>query len=644
LADFEKVWSVRFDTRTAREAVIALHRAIERLDGIARKAEKSIGGVAGETNQGKWRKFGRTAQTALKNIGDTAARAARTLAKGLVIGFGAAAGAATLLVREFSKIENAEAAFTPLLGGAKRAAELVEKLNQTAATTPFQFQTLADSAKQLLPVMNQDIDRTIATLKMLGDTAGGNAQKYESVTRGFTKAMLKGKTDMESLNMIAEAGVPIFTELTKSLGLASNAQLFERIKKGAVSTDDLTNAFQRMTSNGGIFFQGMEIASRTLSGRWSTLKDNISLTAAALGKQLAPTVEKILKYAIDLTSRIREWVTLNRDLINKKLQEFLEVVKTTINEIVQAFRDWRGERSVVDIIADGFRMLGDALVFIMRHWQVISKLTVAVVILIGVIKALSVVLAVINTLAALNPIGLIVLAVIAAIAAFTALVYWAEEVVAWFESIPTPIKMIGAVLMPMLTMIYLIAKAASIIKANWDPIVTWFLDLADQIPDLWNLAMTTVEKTFWQVVKAISDGFNWLARQVTSIINPIIEFFGGSPISFQIDTSSFEADINRLSGEKLSYESSIRNRKAVSHTRTNIEKYGSSSGPGYTDEFSLQSVPQSDPKVSIGDTTINVQTGSGDPDKIAKAVQKRLDRSMSDRLRQASRGAGAMEQ
>ena len=42
-----------------------------------------------------------------------------------------------------------------------------------------------------------------------------------------------------------------------------------------------------------IFFKGMEIASKTLTGKLATLKDNISLTAASLGMQLLPTIKPI---------------------------------------------------------------------------------------------------------------------------------------------------------------------------------------------------------------------------------------------------------------------------------------------------------------------------------------------------------------
>jgi tape measure domain-containing protein len=207
----------------------------------------------------------------------------------------ATAGSAALglgiskVVKEFSKLENAEAAFTPLLKSGAKAKEMVEAIQTTASTTPFQFENLEKSVRQLLPVMNGDINNTIKTLRMLGDTAGGNSQKLDSITRGFTKAMLKRKVDMESLNMIMEAGVPIFDDLRKAAegvnlsrfkGATEQERFFKAISAGVITTDHLTKAFERMTSKGGIFFRGMEIASKTTTGKLSTMMDNFSLMLA----------------------------------------------------------------------------------------------------------------------------------------------------------------------------------------------------------------------------------------------------------------------------------------------------------------------------------------------------------------------------
>jgi len=314
-------------------------------------------------------------------------RGAVTVAKFGAITIGGLTASVGLLIREFSKIENAEAAFTPLLGGAKAAKKLVEELNTAAASTPFQFETLAGAASQLLPVMNGDIQNTIKTIKMLGDTAGGNAQKLDSITRGFTKAMLKGKVDMESLNMIAEAGVPIFTELAESMGVKVNAAFFKMISAGKVGTRDLTKAFEKMTSKGGVFFKGMEIASKTTSGIFSTLKDNISLTAAELGSVLAPVIKDLLRNMITIAKRGREWVKVNRELINERFLEFVESIKKVLKGVGTTFR------------------------FLSRHGATIAKVIAAVVALSLALKTVGVVMGVINLLMMANPLGLFAVAI-----------------------------------------------------------------------------------------------------------------------------------------------------------------------------------------------------------------------------------------
>ena len=251
------------------------------------------------------------------------------------IGAAALGGGLALVAREYAKIEDAEAAFTPVLKSVGRAKDMVEALNQTAATTPFQFGNLADAAKQLLPNMGGDIQKTIDTIRMLGDTAGGNAAKMQTIVRGYNKALLKGKVDMESLNMIAEAGVPIFNELGEVIGKKGPA-MFKAISSGKVKTEQLTEVLRRMTSEGGIFFRGMEIASGTLTGKLSTLKDNVGLAAAELGGVMAPYLKALTNELIKVAMKVKDWIHQNRALIRTKITEFIK----KIPEYLEKIRYW----------------------------------------------------------------------------------------------------------------------------------------------------------------------------------------------------------------------------------------------------------------------------------------------------------------
>ena len=467
-----------------RFSVEAIFKAVDKMTAPVRRMQNRVG------------KFTRSAERGLRRVNRAADAVAGTLTRGLGVGFRVAAVGAGglvaivgLLLGEFSRVEDATAAFTPLMGGVAKATELVDRLNKTAATTPFRFGTLSGAAKQLLPVMNQDIERTISTIRRLGDTAGGNAQKLDSITRGFTKAMLKGKVDMESLNMIAEAGVPIFTELAASMGTKVGPAFFKMISAGKVTTRALEGAFKRMTEKGGIFFKGMEIASQTLTGRISTLKDNISLAAAGIGRVLAPTVKRYVDRAIEAAGAVRTWVSENQDLIRTGFIRFLRIAREELSSFMFTMR---GAPSVKDILQGIFdiavkivRVIG----FIGRHKDVIISITVAIGALVAALKILTAIMTAVNVVMAANPVVLITLGVLALIAAIVLLVKHWDRVKAFLDGIPTwAVILIGALGGP----IAMLAAGAELVRRNWKPLKTFFTSLWSGIVSVFTTALDKI--------------------------------------------------------------------------------------------------------------------------------------------------------
>ena len=73
------------------------------------------------------------------------------------------------------------------------------------------------------------------------------------------------------------------TELADSMGTKVNAAFFKMISAGKVGNKDVIKSFEKMTNKACVIFKGMDIAITTTSGMFSTLKDNISLTAAEIG-------------------------------------------------------------------------------------------------------------------------------------------------------------------------------------------------------------------------------------------------------------------------------------------------------------------------------------------------------------------------
>jgi len=236
------------------------------LNGLESSASKGFGGV------------GKVAS----------AMATATVAALAAVGAGMGA-AATVGLKYNSQMENYMASFTTMLGDESTALQKVEELKKLAAATPYEMGDLADGTKTLLAfgIANKD---TTADLTMLGDISLGNVEKLKSLTMAFGKASSQGKMTGENLQMMIEAGFNPLKIISETTG-ESISDLTDRMSKGGISADEMAGAFKVATSEGGQFYKGMEIASKTTDGLISTLKDNAN---AFLGKVMEP-ISKAIK-------------------------------------------------------------------------------------------------------------------------------------------------------------------------------------------------------------------------------------------------------------------------------------------------------------------------------------------------------------
>lgn len=208
------------------------------------------------------------------------------------------AAAGTAAVMGASKIESFTATFTTMLGNEDKAEKLIGQLNRMASITPFDPEPLIQSSKTLLAyqVELEDIE---STLKMLGDASSGSAESLQSLSVAYGKIATKGKASMEELNIMIDRGIPILEYLGRTLDTTGD-KIIEMTSKGEISFEDVNKAFQTMTSEGGVFYNGMATASETLAGKTSTLKGNIDLLMSGLAEGLLP----IVKQSVDALNSI----------------------------------------------------------------------------------------------------------------------------------------------------------------------------------------------------------------------------------------------------------------------------------------------------------------------------------------------------
>lgn len=231
-------------------------------------------------------------------IGGAVRTALLTGAAAAIAGLGAITGFG---LKSAAQLEQTQIGFEALLGSAEAAQTTLEDLQRFAATTPFEFQGIADAGRRILAFgtsVGITRDELIPTLTTIGDLVsvlGGTQESIDSVVRAFGQMSSKGKVSQEELLQLAEAlpGFNANAAIAASLGL-SVADSMEAITAGEVSAqegiDGLLAGMAAFPGAAG----AMEKQALTLAGVFSTFKDTMSIALTNAFQPVIPEVKSAL--------------------------------------------------------------------------------------------------------------------------------------------------------------------------------------------------------------------------------------------------------------------------------------------------------------------------------------------------------------
>jgi len=214
--------------------------------------------------------------------------------KKIVGGLAVGAGLFTLSktgIQAAMAMEGLNAQFTVMTGSADRANSVIQEISGFAAETPFDKLGLSGAAKTLM-AFGLEAESVVPTLKMLGDVAGGDKNKLNSLALVFGQIQSTGKLMGGDLLQLITQGFNPLTVMAQKSG-KSVEELKDLMSQGKISAQDVTKAFQIATSEGGLFFGNLEAQSKTLAGKLSTLKDNVVTALQNMAEAFLPLLKKM---------------------------------------------------------------------------------------------------------------------------------------------------------------------------------------------------------------------------------------------------------------------------------------------------------------------------------------------------------------
>lgn len=267
-----------------RATTTALKAANNGMDGFASSTEKASGkSLANAITQG----------TVMANVFSKLGSAALSAAEGFI-----SSG-----IEYNAQIEKYTTGFTNMLGSAEAAQQVMSQIQEDAAKTPFDVESLT-KANQYLISAGENASYARSTIMALGDavsaTGGGN-DELNRMAQNLQQIANTGKATTADIKQFAYAGIDVYGILADYTGKST-----AEVQKMTISYDLLTQALQAASEEGGRYYNSMDTQSQTMNGRVSTLKDNVSQLAGLMTQDLSGAVGKVIEKLNDMTVAAQE--------------------------------------------------------------------------------------------------------------------------------------------------------------------------------------------------------------------------------------------------------------------------------------------------------------------------------------------------
>lgn len=251
-------------------------------------------------------------------------------------------------LQAYGEVEKLKTGLSVVFGSDTEANTMFEGIKEYSLASPFGVEQTTEMAT-LLKQSGIYGTELLDTMKMIGDTAGGNEEKFRRIANNYAQIASIGKASMLDMRQFAYAGIPIYKKVAEELGV-SQSVLRQMISDGEVTNEVIEKVFKTMTSEGGEFYKAVERGAETLNARLVNLKDSMNMAKAGIGEWLFKldivgignssdnqgSLGHLLNFVEELARKADDWATLRN--IERDVNA-ISTRETVSGEIQNAIRE-----------------------------------------------------------------------------------------------------------------------------------------------------------------------------------------------------------------------------------------------------------------------------------------------------------------
>lgn len=202
-----------------------------------------------------------------------------------------------------------------LVNSFERGSQIFQELNQMAIESPFTLMELAGAAKQLT-AYNFAENEVVDTTRRLADISSALGVPMERLTYNLGQIRAQTVLTARDARDFANAGLPIvaslaehFTELEGKI--VTTGDIYDRMSKKMVSYSDVMAVLNKMTDEGGKFFEFQAKQAETLRVQMA----NLNLAWNNMLNDIGKSNQGLLTLPISgLKALLQNWQTIDRVL------------------------------------------------------------------------------------------------------------------------------------------------------------------------------------------------------------------------------------------------------------------------------------------------------------------------------------------
>jgi len=252
--------------------------------------------------------------------------------------------------------------------GKQGANDAYKNIRQDANVTPFDTASLLMVNRSLISAgLNaKDARKDTMNLANAVSAVGGGNDELSRMAANMQQIKTVGKASAMDIKQFGMTGINIYAMLAKATG-----KNIEQVKEMDVSYELLQKALAMSSGKGGMYEGAMQAQSQTMSGKWSTVKDNFSTAASDIGDAFAPVFNLLLDMGIKFANNIGPMIVAAQPYIDA-ISNGIGIAVDYLTEMTSTTGEWG---SYVATVRDFFIHMWGIIQHIgIKLWAMVSSM------------------------------------------------------------------------------------------------------------------------------------------------------------------------------------------------------------------------------------------------------------------------------